>query len=130
MNVGAVFGRGLSFPPRLGPEGGFVWSEGPDNIREAIRVILLTDLGERVRRPELGGDLHRFLFEPNTATTRRLIRDRIELALTTWEPRIALESVDVEPDPGDAGAAVATITYRLVATQANEQLNLRVQLAA
>ena len=56
MNAGVVFGRGLSFPPRLGRDGGFAWSEGPENIREAIRVVLLTEAGERVRRPEFGGD--------------------------------------------------------------------------
>lgn len=128
MNAGLVFGRGLGFPPRLGPDGGFAWSEGPDNIREAIRVILLTEAGERVRRAEFGGELRRFLFEPNTATTRRLIRDRIEGALTTWEPRIALESVEVDTDPADPSAATATIIYRLIATQASEQINLRVQL--
>ena len=80
MNAAMVFGRGLSFPPRLGRDGGFAWSEGPENIREAIRVLLLTETGERVRRPEFGGDLRRLLFEPNTAATRRTIRDRIEAA--------------------------------------------------
>ncbi len=130
MNAGVVFGRGLSFPPRLGRDGGFVWSEGPDNIREAIRVLLLTESGERVRRPEFGGDLRRWLFEPNTAATRRIIRDRIEQTLSSWEPRIALDSVDVEADPSDESAALAIITYRLVATQASEQISLRLPMAS
>lgn len=128
MNAGFLFGRGLGFPPRVGPDGRFVWSEGPPNIREAIQIILLTEPGERVRRPEFGGELRRFLFEPNTATTRRLIRDRIENALTAWEPRITVDSVVVDADAVDPGAAIATITYRLVATQASAQVSLRVQL--
>jgi len=128
MNAGIVFGRGLSFPPRLGRDGAFAWSEGPENIREAIRVLLLTETGERVRRPEFGGDLRRLLFEPNTATTRRTIRDRIEQTLSTWEPRITLDAVEVEADPADESAALATITYRLIATQANEQISLRLPL--
>ena len=128
MNAGIVFGRGLSFPPRLGGDGGFAWSEGPENIREAIRVLLLTESGERVRRPEFGGDLRQLLFEPNTAATRRVIRDRIEQTLSTWEPRITLDSVEVESDPSDESAALATITYRLVATQATEQIGLRLPM--
>jgi hypothetical protein len=128
MNAGILFGRGLSFPPRLGRHGGFAWSEGPENIREAIRVLLLTESGERVRRPEFGGDLRRLLFEPNTTATRRMIRDRIEQTLSTWEPRITVESVDVEADPGDGSAAIATITYLLVATQQTEQIDLRLPM--
>ena len=128
MNAAIVFGRGLSFPPRLGRDGGFAWSEGPDNIREAIRVLLLTETGERVRRPDFGGDLRRLLFEPNTAATRRRIRDRIQQTLSTWEPRIVVDSVEVEADPSNESAALATITYRLVATQASEQVSLRLPM--
>ena len=78
--------------------------------------------------PEFGGGLSRYLFEPNTATTRQLIRDRIQRALAEWEPRIRVESVLVDPDPKDAEAAIATISYRLVATRALERVSLNVAL--
>jgi phage baseplate assembly protein W len=87
-------------------------------------------LHERLRLPEFGGGLNRFLFEPNTVTTRQLLQDRITKALTQWEPRIAVESVSVEPDPSARETAIATITYRLVATQTRERVNLNVALAA
>ena len=48
----SIFGRSLSFPPRVGADGRFVWSEGEDNIRESIAVILQTEPGERVAQPE------------------------------------------------------------------------------
>ncbi len=128
MDVGQVFGRGISFPPRVGADGRVVWSEGEQNIREAIRVILLTEERERLNLPSFGGGLGRFLFEPNTVMTRHLIQDRIAQALAAWEPRIRVESVDVAPDPDDAQAAVATITYQLVATRTRERVSLSVTL--
>jgi phage baseplate assembly protein W len=123
-----LFGRGISFPPRI-ENGRLAWSEGEANIREAVRVILLTDLRERVMLPEFGGDMAQFLFEPNTVTTRHLIASRITQALATWEPRIRVESVIVEEDPDDMQAAVATITYQLVATRARERVSLSIALA-
>ena len=42
MDSGKLLGRGIAFPPHLGPEGRWSWSSGPDNIRDAIEVILLT----------------------------------------------------------------------------------------
>ena len=128
MNQGALFGRGIAFPPNVGPDGRLAWSEGEENIRESIRVILLTDERERLRRPDFGAGLTRYLFEPNTVTTRQLICDRIQRALTQWEPRIRVDSVNVDPSADDPSAALATITYRLVATQTLERVTLSVAL--
>ncbi len=129
IDAGRLFGRGISFPPRVGPDGRVAWSEGEANVREAIRIILMTEQNERLRLPEFGGSLTRFLFEPNNVTTRHLIGERIKVALEDWEPRIRVESVTIEPDPVDPQAAVATITYKLVATQARERVSLSVTLA-
>ena len=128
MDSGRLFGRGISFPPRVGPDGRLAWSEGEESIRESIRIILMTEQPERLRSPSFGGSLNRFLFEPNTVTTRRSIQERITRELAQWEPRIHVESVDVSPDPTDPQAAVAGITYKLVATQARERVTLNVTL--
>ena len=125
--AGRLFGRGISFPPRVGPDGRIAWSEGETNVRESIRIILMTEQRERMRLPQFGGSLGRFLFEPNTVTTRHLLQDRITKALEEWEPRIRVESVAVEPD--GAESAIATITYKLIATQTRERVSLSVSLS-
>ena len=130
MDTERLFGRSMSFPPRVGADGRIVWSGGETNVRESIHVILLTEQRERLRLPEFGGGLGRFLFEPNTVTTRHLIEDRIAKALAAWEPRIRVESVTVEADGSDPQAALATITYKLVATQARERVSVTVALAS
>lgn len=127
-NAGRIFGKGIGFPPKIGADGRVVWSEGEENIRESIKVILLTELNERLYLPNFGGGLNKFLFEPNTATTRQLIRDRITKALAEWEPRITVQTVSVEPDSQDLQSAVVTINYKLVATQSAERVGLTVTL--
>ncbi len=129
MDAGRIFGRGISFPPRIGVDGRVAWSEGEVNVREAIRIILMTEQRERITLPDFGGSLGLFLFEPNTVTTRHQIADRISKALAQWEPRIIVESVSVDPDGSDPEAAVTTITYKLVATQTRERVSLSVTLA-
>ena len=119
----------MSFPPRVGADGRIVWSQGEENVRESIRIILMTDLRERVMLPEFGGGLSAHLFEPNTVATRNQIRERIARTLERWEPRIQVESVTVDPDPEDGDAAIATIVYKLIATQARERVNLGVTLS-
>jgi len=129
MDAGRVFGRGISFPPRVGADGRVAWSEGEANVRESIRVILMTEFRERLMTPDFGCGLGALLFEPNTVTTRHTIAERVTRALALWEPRVAVEDVSVEQDPGDPRAAVATIVYRLTATQGRERLSLNVVLA-
>jgi phage baseplate assembly protein W len=125
---GLLFGRGIAFPPRIDASGRVAWSVGEDNVRDAIRILLTTRPGERLFIPDMGAGLDRMLYEPNTVSTRQAIKDRITNTLQQWEPRVGLDDVDVEADPTDPQAAIATISYRLVATQVREQINVKVSL--
>jgi phage baseplate assembly protein W len=128
MDQGTLYGRSISFPPRIGPDGRVLWSEGPTNVRESIKVILLTELEERVMLPEFGCGLKSFLFKPNTLTTQRLIQEKIMNALILWEPRIALESINITTDEEAEEKIIITIRYRLVATGETENVTLTVNL--
>lgn len=123
-----LLGQGLSFPPRVGADGRLAWSSDEDNVRESVRVILMTEPGERVMREEFGCGLRRFLFEPNTPTTRELIRERVSQAITRWEQRVTVDDVVVAANPADARLVEISVLFRLVATQAPGRLGLTLQL--
>jgi len=125
----SILGRSLSFPPRIGADGRFVWSQGEVNIRESIAVILKTEAGERLMLAQFGAGLGRYLFEPNEPSTHTRIEDAITTTLARWEPRIEVEAVSVTADPQDPQAALATISYRLVATSARERITINVPTA-
>jgi phage baseplate assembly protein W len=125
-----LMGRGIAFPPRVDTEGRLAWSEGANNVREAIRIILSTERRERVMLPEFGGGLRRFLFEPNTPATHRLIQETIKRAVGRWEPRVHVESVQVITDPDEPQGAIATLHYRLVATQITDRVDINLRLGA
>lgn len=125
---GKLFGRGMGFPPRVGADGRVTWSEGEANVRDCLRILLLTEPRERMRLAGFGGGLTRFLFEPNTPATRQNIRETIEDTIKRWEPRVRIDSVTVDADPADEQGAVATIAFRLVATQSLERVTLALTL--
>jgi len=103
-----------------------VWSEGELDVRECICLILRTRPGERVERPTFGCGLDRFLFEPNTVTTLRLIQEEVKRALLRSEPRISLDDVRTELNVADMRAVDVTITYTLIATSQQERLQMTV----
>jgi phage baseplate assembly protein W len=126
MNESPWFGRGVGFPLRLTQEGRLAWSEGEGNVRESIRLILLTAQGERLRRPDFGAGLERFLFEPNVLGTWRQIEEVIRRQLARFEPRVQVETVRVAGDPIDPEAAIAELSFTLVATAQAGRMSLSI----
>lgn len=92
-------GSGLAFPLQVNVQGGVQVSSNTQNIEESIIIILRTDLGERVYRPDFGSRLSELVFEPMNVQTLMLIRLYVEKALEMWEPRIILKEVRADPDP-------------------------------
>jgi phage baseplate assembly protein W len=115
-----IHGRGIAFPMRLGTAG-LNESAGRRKIQESIRIILETQYGERVMRPDFGCNLKRLLFAPNNETTASLARYYVEEGLTRWEPRIDILDVTVTND-GVGAALLIDISYRVRATGAADQL--------
>ncbi len=115
-------GKGWKFPVQVDENGRIAMSQYEEDIREAVRIILLTSLGERVMRPEFGAGLHDFVFETMSATNIGSIQTAIQNGLIEWEPRIELLTVNVTPDQGKIGKLLIDIDYRVRAT--NTQFNL------
>lgn len=107
----AAFGQGLALPMQPGDEGALALADGPEKVRQAIAIILDTEPGERLMRPQFGCGLRRYLMQPNTAATRAAMQREIQTALAAWEPRIKLDRVDVLPGD-DAALVLVQIDYQ------------------
>jgi phage baseplate assembly protein W len=118
----AFLGVGWAFPPCVEKDGRVALVQYEDDIRQSIRIILGTDRGERVMRPDFGAGLSQFVFEPLDATTMNLVKTRVREALIAWEPRIDILNVDVAADPSEHNKLLIDMTYRVRAT--NSQFNL------
>lgn len=111
----AFLGVGWSFPVK--PSGGKLgFAAYEADVEQAIRIILLTEPGERPMLPEFGGGLRRFLFEPNSPQTRFAIARAVRTALIDWEPRIDIERVEVTPDNVQPNLLLINVDYVVRAT--------------
>lgn len=112
----AFLGRGWAFPVSLNDKGEIAVVAYEEDIRQAILIILGTNWGERVMRPEFGADLKSLAFEPLNTTTVNLVRHRVEQALVTWEPRINVKEVTVTPEGRTTGKLLIDIRYQVRTT--------------
>lgn len=83
------------------------------SVKQALRTLILTDLGERFYTPTVGSKIRAMLFDPADASTADLIRTTIFQAIKNNEPRVNLIEV-VVGDDADNNRYVVNIIFNLI----------------
>jgi phage baseplate assembly protein W len=112
----AFLGKGWSFPLATDEAGEIDLAAYEEDVRQAILLILQTNPGERVMRPDFGAGLQALVFETLSTTTMALARHRVEQALVIWEPRIDVHEVRVSAGAADRSRLDIAIQYQVRAT--------------
>ncbi|RZN41689.1 MAG: baseplate protein [Methanophagales archaeon ANME-1-THS] len=115
-------GKGWKFPVNVDTKGKIAMAQYEQDIKEAIWIILSTAKGERVMRPDFGSGIYDFVFAPISTATMGMIEASVREALTLWEPRIELLTVNVSADRAEEGKLLISIDYRVRTT--NNEFNL------
>jgi len=118
----AFLGVGVGFPVRLTSEQTLESAIYEEDIRQAIRIILGTNPGDRLMRPDFGAGLDQFIFEPVNTATMAQVKTRVEEALIDWEPRIVIDEVKVSADPSERNTLLIEVQYRVRATDSRQNL--------
>jgi len=102
-------------PPASG-RGGIAFAREDRDVEQAIYIILSTARGERRMRPTFGCEIHSLVFAPINPTTLGLMHQYVSDALTMWEPRIDVRSLELRAAP-DAGRVDIEIEYTMRSTK-------------
>jgi uncharacterized protein len=102
---------GPAFPFAVDPATGRIaMTAGAAKVRENVRVVLGTRVGERPMLRTFGTRLAGLVQEPNDDLVVEIAAKQTVDALLQWEPRILVADSAVERDP-DAGEVHLRITY-------------------
>lgn len=115
-------GTGWRFPLLPDASGSLGYVSAEDNIEQSLRILLLTQLGERAMRPGFGSKAGQMVFAPGSLQNLRLLEMTVTDAVRDWEPRIELEDVHAEADLNDATRVVVSIQYKVRATNTRHNL--------
>lgn len=69
---------------------------GIEHIKQSIREILTTPIGTRIERREFGSLLPELIDQPQSIALTMQLRAAVVMALTQWEPRIRMMSVNFD----------------------------------
>jgi len=94
-----------------------------DAVKMSIRNLILTNKYERLRNPEFGGNVRRYLFENFSTTIGGEIEDQIRSIITNYEPRARVLDVTVTSDENNNTLDV-TIVFSVITSQNRQEINL------
>ena len=104
-DIDLTFGRSASWDPDnpVGPDalttnGDVAKRLDVNAVKQSIKNLLLTRPKERVFQPQVGSELYRILFEPMDVLTDEALKSIISTCIKTYEPRVKLQEVAVNPN--------------------------------
>ena len=118
----AFLGSGWGFPLTVRDDGTPAMVDHEEDIRQAIPIILGTEPGERVMRPDFGAGLSLFVFEPVSRSTMTRLGNRVRDALIDFEARIDVLDVSVTTDTETRNRLAVDVSYRVRATNSLHNL--------
>ena len=82
-----------------------------DAVKESIKNLILTDRGERLFQPNLGGNIKAMLFENITPGSLKFIEEQVTTTIKLHEPRAELIGVTVGTTRDENTVAVQVEFY-------------------
>ena len=82
-------------------------------VKRAVKNLVQTNFYERPFQPELGCGIRELLFENFTPMTKVFLERKIEEVLINYEPRVELQSVQVDDDQ-DNNRLLVSINFYVV----------------
>ena len=105
---------GWKFPVKADPKTGRIeTSSYKDDIKESIKIILMTKKGERKMNPNFGCNIYKYMFDVINLTTLKQIEYEVENSIRTWEYRINELEVRAEESREEVGRIVINIEYTI-----------------
>lgn len=94
--------QGIAFPFRIDPvSGGVTIARGRDKLRQNVRLILGTRLGERPMQRDFGTRIPSLVHDPNDEVLADLLQNEARQALLQWEPRVLITEMFLEQNAGE-----------------------------
>jgi len=96
---------------------------GTEKLRQNVRLILGTRVGERPMLRDFGTRVPSLAHEPNDDVLADILQKQTQQALLQWEPRIIVTNMQLIQSDGEAQLS---ITYFYVGEQQSGQLTVPV----
>ena len=83
--------------------------------------IVFTPKGQRIRNPEFGTDLIKFIFDPNEGMTWEAVKNEINESVKRWTDNMSIRDIQVVKNEEDESEIFVRLDYSI--TEGNKTVN-------
>lgn len=92
-----------------------------DKVKSQLIHIVFTPKGQRIRLPEFGTDLIKFIFSPSDGMTWEAVKAEVTESVTRWANNITLRNIEVVKNEEDEHEIYVRLDYSV--TEGNKITN-------
>ena len=92
-----------------------------DKVKSQLMHIVFTPKGQRIRNPEFGTDLIKFIFDQNDGTTWEAVKMEVSESVTRWSNNLSLRDIQVVKSEEDESQIFVRLDYSV--TEGNKVTN-------
>lgn len=92
-----------------------------DKVKSQLIHIVFTPKGQRIRNPEFGTDLIKFIFSPSDDMTWEAVKTEVTESVTRWANNITLKNIEVVKNEEDEHEIYVRLDYSV--TEGNKTTN-------
>ncbi|NHB91762.1 GPW/gp25 family protein [Photorhabdus cinerea] len=124
-----IYGRGWAFPPQFfidenipEAQSGVKMAEGAEHVRQSMKILFLTEPGERIMREDYGCGLNDYMFENISDELIARIQTRIEERVLRYEPRAEVTEIQGSQRTDLPNTLHVQVTYALRGSEISQQI--------
>lgn len=92
-----------------------------EKVRSQLMHIVFTPKGQRIRNPEFGTDLIKYIFDQNDGMTWEAVKTEVSESVTRWATNINLKDIRVVKSEEDDSQVFVRLDYSV--TEGNKVTN-------
>jgi phage baseplate assembly protein W len=92
-----------------------------DKVKSQLMHIVFTPKGQRIRMPEFGTDLIKYIFDQNDNVTWESVKTEINESVSRWSNNISIRDISVVKNENDDSQVFVRLDYSV--TEGNKVTN-------
>lgn len=85
-----------------------------DSVKSSVLHVIFTPKGQRLRRPDFGTDLIKYIFDPNDGGTIDNIKSEIRESVGKYVPGVEFEDISVyDDDNSNSNGKIVIVHYKI-----------------
>ena len=82
-----------------------------DKVRSQLMHIVFTPKNQRIRNPQFGTDLIKFIFEPNESITWEAVKNEVSESVKRWATNINVNDIQIVKNENDESEIYVRLDY-------------------